>query len=70
MVISNDPSASFINFIYNDHESKILFIILPFKMTFIAFKMNIVSMNKRIVETDVVNDATCTRKNVTTRVVV
>ena len=30
----NQPLASFINFIWNDHECKILFIIQPFKMEF------------------------------------
>ena len=30
----NKPFASFINFIWNDHECKILFIILPLKMRF------------------------------------
>ena len=32
----NEPSASFINFIWNDHECKILFIIWPFKTGFLS----------------------------------
>ena len=62
--------ASFINFIWNDHECKILFIIWPFKMTFIAFKVNIISIGKRIVDTDVVSDVTYTPQSVITRVVI
>ena len=38
------------------------------KWDFIAVKMNIISMRKHIVDTDVANDVTCTRQNVTTRV--
>ena len=34
----NEPSASFVNFIWNDQECKILFIIWPFKWDFIALK--------------------------------
>ena len=56
----NEPLVCFINFIRNDHECKILFIILP-------FKMNIISIRKRIVGTDVVNDVTSTHQSVTTR---
>ena len=48
----------------NDHECKILFIILLLKWDFIAFKMNIISMRKRVVNTDVVNEVICTRQNV------
>ena len=33
----NEPSASFINFILNDHECKILFIIWPFYIGFYCF---------------------------------
>ena len=42
----------------------------PFKRDFIAFKMNIISARKRTVDTDVVNDVTCTRQSVITRVVI
>ena len=35
----NEPSASLINFIWNDHSCKILFIIWPFQYDFIAFKV-------------------------------
>ena len=45
---------------WNDHECKILFIIRLFNWDFIAFKMNIISMRKRIVDTGVVNDVTYT----------
>ena len=40
----NEPLASFINFIRNDHECKILFIIWLFKWVFIAFKVDIISI--------------------------
>ena len=39
----NEPSASFINFILNDHECKILFIIWLFKLDFIILKVAIIS---------------------------
>ena len=42
----------------------------PLKWNFIAFKMNIISIRKRVVDTDVVNDITCTRQSVITRVVI
>ena len=35
-----------------------------------AFKMNIISLRKRIVDMDVVNDVTCTCQSVITRVVI
>ena len=38
------------------------------KWDFIAFKMNVISMRKRTVEEDVVNDITCTFQSVITRV--
>ena len=38
--------------------------------SFIAFKINVISMNKHIVDTDVVNDVTHTHQNVITRVVI
>ena len=40
------------------------------KWNFIAFKMNISSIRKRIVDTDVVNDVTNMRQSVITRVVI
>ena len=41
----------------------------PLKWDFIAFKVNSISVRKCIVDTDVVNDDTCTRQCVITRVV-
>ena len=43
---------------------------LPFKLDFIPFKINIISIRKRIVEMDVVNDVICTRPSVITRVAI
>ena len=40
------------------------------KSHFIAFKMSIFSIIKRIVDIDVVKDVTCTRQSVITRVVI
>ena len=40
------------------------------KMGFIAFELNIISIIKRIVDMDIDNDVTCTRKSVITRVVI
>ena len=40
----NEPLASFINFVWNDHECKILFIIWLFKWDFIALKVEIISI--------------------------
>ena len=40
------------------------------KWDFIAFKMNIISLRKRIVDTDVVNDVMHARQSVITRVVI
>ena len=42
----------------------------PLKWDFIAFKMKIISLRKRIVDTDVVNDVTRSRQSVITRVVI
>ena len=42
----------------------------PLKWDFIAFKMNIISIRKCIVDMDVVNDVTCTRQSVFTCVVI
>ena len=41
----------------------------PLKWLFITFKMNIILIRKRIVDTDVVNDIMCTRQSVITPVV-
>ena len=38
----------------------------PLKWVFIAFKLNIISLRKRIVDTDVVNDVTRSRQSVIT----
>ena len=65
-----EHSASFINFIRKDHERKILFIIWPLKLDFIAFQMDNISRRKCIVETDVVNDVMPTRQNGITRVAI
>ena len=48
---------------------KILFIKRPLRV-FIAFKMKVMSRGKRIVDTGVANDVTCTRQSVITRVVI
>ena len=40
------------------------------KWDFIAFKVNIISIRKHIVDKHVVNDVTCTRKSVITHVVI
>ena len=42
----------------------------PIKWDFIAFKMNITSIRKRIVDTDNVNDVPCASQSVITRVVI
>ena len=42
----------------------------PLKWDFVAFKMNIISIRKRIADTDVVNDVTCICQSVITRVVI
>ena len=42
----------------------------PLKLDFIAFRMNNILKRKHIVDTDVVNDVTCTRPSVITRVVI
>ena len=42
----------------------------PFKWDFIAYKINIISARKRIVDTDVVNNVTSTRQSAITRVVI
>ena len=40
----------------------------PLKWDFIAFRINIILVRKSTVDTDVVNDVTCTRQSVITRV--
>ena len=65
-----EPSASFINFIQNDHERKILFIILPVKAGLYRLQINIISIRKRIVDTDVVNYVTYSYQCVIPRVVI
>ena len=42
----------------------------PLKLDFIAYKMNIISIRKCIVDTDVVSDVTYPRQGVITRVVI
>ena len=37
----------------------------PMKWAFIAFKMNIITIGKHVVDTDVVNDVACALKSVT-----
>ena len=69
MKFMKEPLASFINFISNDHEGKILFIIGHFGMEF-RIKMNTISIRKPIVEMDVVNDVTCMPQSVITLVVI
>ena len=66
----NEPSASFINLIWNDHECKILFSTWPFKMEFYRLQNDQNFNIKRIVDTDVVNDVTQKRQSVITRVVI
>ena len=53
-----------------DHECKILFIIDPLKLDFIAFKIGNISSRKRIVNTDVFNGVTRSRQSVISRVVI
>ena len=52
----NEPLVSFVNFIWNDHECKILFIIRPCKMSIILWR-------KHINDTVIVNDITCMCQN-------
>ena len=42
----------------------------PLKWDFIAFKMNIISIRKRIIDTDIVNDVTDVCQSVITCVVI
>ena len=42
----------------------------PLKWVFIAFKMNIISIRKRMFDTDVVNDVSHLRQSVITRVII
>ena len=66
----NEPLASFINFIWNDHECKILFIIWPFKSVLYSLQNGQYFNKKCIADTDFVNDVTSTHQSVTTRVVI
>ena len=66
----NSPKARFINFRWNDHECKILFITWPLKWDFIVFRMKIISIRKRIVGTEINNDVTRTHQSVITRVII
>ena len=50
----NEPLASLINLIWNDHECKILGIIWPFKCNFTAFKVCFISMKICSVVNDVI----------------
>ena len=68
--LSNDRCASFINFIWNDHECKILFIIWPFEMRFYRLQIEHYLNKKRIVDTDVVSDVASSRQSVITRVAI
>ena len=43
---------------------------LSFALDFIAFKMNVISIRKRIVDMAAANNVTCTRENAFTRVVI
>ena len=64
------PSASFINFIWNAHECKILFIIWSFQMGFYRLQNDHYFKKKRTVDMNVVNDVTSTRQSLITRVVI
>ena len=57
----NEPSARLINFIWNDHECKIRFIIWLLQYDFIPFEVYKFPMKINIVDTDVVNDVTYSR---------
>ena len=52
----NSPKAHFINFILNDNECKIRFIIWPFKMRFYRLQNELCFNKKRNVDMDVVSD--------------
>ena len=68
--LCNAPLASFINFVWNDNECKILFIIWPFKKWFYRLQNNNISKRIHIADTDVVNNVTCSHQSVITRVVI
>ena len=70
MKFMKQASASFINFISNDHKCKILFIIWPFEMGLYCFQNRQYFKKKCIVDTDVVNDVVSTRQSVITGVVI
>ena len=58
--------------IYYEMTTSVIFCLShdPIKWDFITFKMNNILRRKRNVDTDVVNDVTCTRRSVITRVVI
>ena len=62
--------GEFQNFIRNYHECKILLSYDTLERNFIAFKMNTMSIRKRIVDTDVADDVTCTCQYVFIRVII
>ena len=68
----NEPLGSFINFIWNDHECKILFIMWLFELGFYRVQNEHYFNTKTHSWHDkyVVNDVTCTRHSVITRVVI
>ena len=66
----NEPVASFINFIWNDHECKILFIIWPFKMGFNHLQNDHYFNKKHMVDTVFVSDLTSMGQSVITHVVI
>ena len=61
---------SFINFSLMTMSVRFCLSYDPLKWNFIAFKMNIISFRKRIVDMDDVNNVTCTSQSVITRVVI
>ena len=63
-------SASFIKFIRNDHECKILYITFPFKMGFYHLQNDQYFNKISIVDTDFVNDITSSCQSVITCVVI
>ena len=68
--LSNEHSASLINFIWNDHECNIQFIIWLSKGSCFAFKVDIISMKQCIIVTDVVMMLLVPAESVNTRVVI
>ena len=70
MEFMKEPSASFI--ISYEMATSVRFCLSydPLKRILSRSKMNIISIRKRMVDTDVVNDVTCTHQSVITRVVI